>query len=193
MIGFLVLLAVLAWALTSAVIAYLIGRGIEQRAMRAFVTLILASVIFALPISDEVVGKFQFDRLCDEAENVKVSGTRPVGQELYTSDGRWRLAIRPSSLEELKQAEKNYQSIVRKESTGPVEIGTTIPIRMYEHRIYDRQKGKVLASYRSYATSGGWLSRYAFEKPILVRNQCFPSEARGNLNRRILPYKARRE
>jgi hypothetical protein len=189
MIGLVGVIAIAAWLAVSATIAIWTGNRFKKRILGRLVALVLVPVIFVLPVSDEVIGRLQFDRLCQAAEQIEVTGTIPVGQELYTAEGRWRLAVQRSSLEERKQAKRIYESLVRKEHSGPFRVEAAIPIRMYEYRIYARQDGRILASYRSYATSGGWLSRYAFEKPVLVRNQCFPPATRGQLNRLILPFR----
>ena len=40
----------------------------------------LLPVVFMAPLADEIVGKVQFDRLCEVAKEVKIYGTVPVGR-----------------------------------------------------------------------------------------------------------------
>jgi hypothetical protein len=40
--------------------------------------LVLVPVVFLLPLVDELIGKFQFDRLCDEAKNIGWTFGKPL-------------------------------------------------------------------------------------------------------------------
>lgn len=186
--GLIAILLIVLWLGASVFIAQWIGKTMSSPRLRVVVTALLIPLLFVAPLADEIIGKFQFDKLCKEAEEIKIYGTMPVGEELYTADGRWRLGIRPSSLEELNRVENVYKSLVRNESVGPTQVEAVIPIRTYEHRIYNKRADQLLASYRSYGTSGGWLSRYSSEVPLLVRDQCFPPGWGMDLTRRILPF-----
>jgi hypothetical protein len=148
----------------------------------------LTLVLLALPWSDELVGKLQFDGLCKDAEEVKIYGTKPVGEELYFSDGRWRLTSSPSlPLSEFNRAQAIYDSLVRYERADIKVSGITMPIGGSETRIFDREADRLLASYRIYHTRGGWISRGS-EKPSIVRDQCLPNGF-GAVAQRILPYR----
>lgn len=145
-------------------------------------------LLIAAPLADEIIGKFQFDKLCKEAEDIQIYGSIPVGEELYTPEGKWRLGIRPLSLEERNRADEAYRAVVRTESIGPKEIEAAIPIQMYEHHFYNKIAGERLASYQQYGSRGGWISRN-LEKPILVRDQCSPPSAGLELKYKLLPFK----
>lgn len=110
-------------------------------------------IVVAAPLADEIIGKYQFDKLCREAA-IEIRGTLPAGEELYTADGEWRLATRSLPLEQYKQIEAAYKSLVRDENFGPKKVPAVIPIRMYEHRIHNNITGEILASYQHYASSG---------------------------------------
>ena len=187
MFGLIALALILVWAGVSFAIARWIGKKIPKRSIGIVVTVILIPLLFVLPLADEIIGKFQFDKLCREAEEVKIYGSIPVGEELYTSDGKWRLGISSLPLEETKRVLSVHLSLLRDESIGPNEIEAAIPIRVYERRIYNRRTNEILASYRQYATSGGWLSRN-LGNPQIVRDQCFPPASGLELKLRILPF-----
>jgi len=148
----------------------------------------VASVLLVFPWIDEFVGKLQFDRLCKEAEDVRIHGTKSVGEELYFPDGRWRLTSSPPlPLDEFNRTRSIYESLVRYEQNDLSIIGTTMPISGSEIRIFDRKAGRLLASYRIYNTRGGWISR-DFEKPSIVQDQCLPNGF-GSVGQRILTYR----
>ena len=182
------LLVLLAWIAFSIWLAARVTRVVRQGASKALIFLVLAPVLSALPLADEIIGKFQFDRLCEEAKDVKIFATKPVGEELYYPDGRWRLGSVPRlPFEEFNRTRAIYESIVRSELKQTQVLGYAIPISVVETRIFDREAGQLLATYRIYGTRGGWLSRGS-EKPIIVRDQCLP-ESFGSLGQRILPYR----
>lgn len=184
----LALLVLLAWVVFSIWLAARVTRVVRRGALKALIFLVLAPVLSALPLADEIIGKFQFDRLCGEAEQVKICRTIPVGEELYFSDGRWRLSSSPPlTLNESNQRQSIYESLVRHERIELEIIGIAMPISGRETRIFDRKTGQLLASYRIYSTRGGWISR-SFEKPIVVKDQCLP-ESFGSVGQLILPYR----
>lgn len=151
---------------------------------------LLASALVVLPFADEIIGKFQFDRLCVDAGEANIHATIPVGEELYLPNGRWRLASGspPLPLEEFKRVRAIYDSFVRWDSTQVARTAEVIPISEVQTRIYDRKTGDLLATFRSYGTTGGWVSR-RFEKPVLVRDQCMPP-ALHLVDQRILPFRS---
>lgn len=192
MISLIALPIMVGWLALSIFIARWIGKKIPKTHFRIAITLPIALLLFAAPLADEIIGKFQFDKLCKEAEEVKIYGTIPVGEDFYYRDGRWRRASSGPllSLEESNQIEKRYKSLVREESIGPTEVSATIPIRYYEHHLFNRNTEQLLTSFRIYGTSGGWISRN-FEKPVFVRDVCWPPSMGEVLDQQILPYNDR--
>ena len=185
----LLFLVLLVWAVFGIWLAARITRVIHQRVLRILLFLLAAPVLVGLPLADEIIGKFQFDRLCKEGAELELLATLPVGVELYTADGKWRLTITPPlPLNEYNKVRKTLASTVRTESVGPITIPALIPIREYKVRIYDRQQGRLLASYKHYGTRGGWISR-GTEKPMIVNDQCFPKGFGAEMMQRILPFR----
>jgi len=184
----LVLLVLLAWVVFSIWLAARITRVVRLGVLKALTFLVLAPGLSALPLADEIIGKFQFDRLCEEAKDVKIFATKPVGEELYSSDGRWRLGSVPRlPFQEFNRTRAIYEAIVRSELTQTQVSGYAIPITLVETRIFDRETEQLLTSYRIFGTRGGWLSR-GFEKPAIVRDQCLP-QSFGTVSQRILPFR----
>jgi hypothetical protein len=187
------LLGLLLWIAASGGLAWLVARLLSRWSsklwLRPLLTLILLPVVFLAPLSDEIVGKFQFDRLCEEAKEVKIYATHPVGEELYTSEGKWRLGTVTADASRLGEI---VESLVRWDHGGtpPQVISGAIVIYQFDTRIYDRKSDRLLAEWRVYSTPGGWLSRQ-FEVPLLVDPRCDPSATKGwGAVERVLPFKS---
>ena len=197
------LLGLLIWIAVSGGLAWLIARLLTSQSsrpwLRPLLAMLLLPLIFMAPLADEIIGKFQFDRLCDEAKEAKIYATHPVGEELYMPDGSWRRdhieTLRRNgqvegTREEIDRLQRVYESLIRysAEPTIPEEVPAAITIRRHHYKIYDKTDGRLLAEFDQYGTSGGWLSRN-FETPFLVRPQCEPTLfAKGLIKFHILPF-----
>jgi len=175
LLGFLMYVLVcgaIAWPL-----AKVFTRSAKAPWARWVVAGILVPVVFLLPLADEIVGYFQFERLCEEAKDVKIYGTIPVGEDLYTAEGKWRLEM-PG--EDVRRLQRVLDTYLRQERSTAREVPAAIPIRRYEAKVYDAQSGRLLAEWQWYGTSGGWLSQNlaASGDKILVRLQCMPENFR---------------
>lgn len=179
---------IIVWLWISIVIVRWIGKKIPYPRARIAVVLVLIPALFVSPLADEIIGKYQFDKLCKEAEEVKIYGTLPVGEELYTADGKWRRShtVPLLSLEDSNKVSQKINSLLRYERNEIYGISAAIPISGSENRVFSRNTGQLLAVYRIFGTRGGWLSRN-LEKPLVVRDQCLPKE-HLEIERRILPF-----
>ena len=148
--------------------------------------LLIVGALCALALIDEIIGKFQFDRLCDKAKAITYAGAIPVGYDLYTREGRWLLTLPKAPPEQKKKAAATYQSLVKWDLVQISRTSEWIPIGQTDTRITDKRNGVLLASFSAYGTRGGWVSRQ-FEKPLLVKEECLPGEIRV-INSRILPF-----
>jgi hypothetical protein len=188
------LIGTLIWLFLSGLLTWLIALALtrwtrwrQSKLLRWGMALLLLPVVFMAPLADEIIGKIEFDRLCDEAKEVRIYGTAPVGEEFYTSDGKWRMNLRG---EDAFQLNRLYKSKIRSESGGhnPDVIPTPIPIWKYHTKLYERENNRLLAEWDQFGTSGGWLSRN-FELPFLVRSQCMPTLVQhSQLEQRLLPF-----
>jgi len=188
MYGLLVLAIVIVWGSASIVIARWIGGRIPKKGPRIVITLLLIPLFFVLPLADEIVGRFQFEKLCKEAEEIKIFGTMPVGEGLYTANGQWRRSHTAPllSLEDSNKLSQLTKNLLRYEHTEIYSISAVMPISGSESKVFSRDSGQLLVIYRIYGTPGGWLSRN-FEKPLIVRNQCLPKD-HLDIEKRILPF-----
>lgn len=187
------LVAFVLYVVASCAIAWFLAKALTRRAQeewpRWVVAGVLAPVVFYLPLADEIVGNYQFERLCEAAKEVKYYGTIPVGEDLYTPDGKWRWDLTGEGLdphvkedvllrrEKDLRLEKVIESYLRQERHRPPDIHAGITISGSEAKVYDTKTGRLLAEWRSYGTSGGWMSRN-LEVPIIVRPQCLPERFR---------------
>ena len=193
LVGFIVYVLIcgaLAWA-----IAVMITRRAKRRSTRWIAAALLLPIVLALPLADEIIGRYQFDRLCEKAKDVKIYGTIPVGEDLYTPDGKWRIGLQegsPSSrAKEWKRAQEVLAKYIRLDlgSAMPHEVGAAIPIRRYDTKILNIKTGELLAEWQQFGTSGGWISR-RFETPLIVSSQCMPDLVyMGQINQSILKFK----
>lgn len=178
------LLGILLWVAVVVWLSLRLTKKHKNPFVRAAVVVAAVPLSFVLALADEIIGKYQFDKLCEEAKEVKIHATHPVGLEFYTSEGKWREA---ATREEEKQLRNIYESLVRWDlGTSPEVIEGAIPILKFTRRIYDRTDGRLLAEWHSYGTSGGWLSR-RFEGASLVGPSCAPDVGQ-KLDIRILPF-----
>lgn len=189
---YVVLCGGVAWAL-----AFALTHRARASWPRWFAAGILVPIVFVLPLADEIVGYFQFERLCKEAKDVKIHGTIPVGEELYTPEGKWRIGLQEGDhdqrLKDWDKATKSTRKYIRWKEGSPVPqfVSAAIPISVYDGAIYDARTGQLLAEWRQYGAHGGWFSRnvVAGEHPLIVRPQCMPDLVeRSKLEQALLRF-----
>jgi hypothetical protein len=151
-----------------------------------FRVLLVVALLCALAMADEIVGKFQFDRLCAKAAAITYAGSVPVGYDFYSRDGRWLLTLPKAAPELRRKASAAYQALARWDITQSSRTSEWIPIAQTDTRIVDKRNGVLLASFTAYGTRGGFVSRH-LEKPLLVRGECLPTELRI-VNPKIFPF-----
>jgi hypothetical protein len=151
---------------------------------------VLWALCFLAPVADELIGKFQYDRYCKESEGMEIYGTIPVGEGLYTEDGKWKLSNGSLPISESNRLQVILDSIVRWEVGKNEEAPAVIPIFYHETKVYEVMTGRLLSVHRIYGTHGGWLSRSFFERGgLFVRPQCLPPLVReSKVNQTILPF-----
>lgn len=194
------LLGLILYAVLCAGIAWLLAKLLTRRAKAPWsqwlAAAILAPVVFFLPLADEIVGNYQFERLCEEAKEVKIYGTIPVGEELYTPEGKWRIGLNEGEwdqrMKDWNRAQKILNSYLRWDDRRPArEVSAAIPVQEYEQRIYDARTGRLLAEWHQYGTRGGWLSQSLASSgdKIIVRQQCMPEVVlQSKINQVILKF-----
>ncbi|MCK6385944.1 MAG: hypothetical protein L6Q55_15930 [Azonexus sp.] len=180
------LLGILIWVAVVVLLARLAVRRVKNVALRAVLVTLAVPLSFALALADEIIGKFQFDRLCEGAKEVKIYATHPVGEELYTPEGKWREG---ATFEDRNRLDKIYNSLIKygEHPQFPELIPAAVPIWKYQQRIYDNTDGRLLAEWTKFGRSGGWIAR----KGLLgeASHQCEPLLVdQGKLKYQILPF-----
>jgi hypothetical protein len=182
-------MGLLIWIALSGSVVYGLARllcgNLESRWWRRSIALVLFPVVFIAPLKDEVIGKRQFDQLCEAADrDARIYETLPVGTELYTPDGKWRgfsTGDNPWKIGELAD------SLMKRESTTTY-LQMAIPIQQYDTKVFPRNSGRLLAEWRVFGTSGGWFGR-SLGTPILVRNICYPKLINlSSITQQLLPF-----
>jgi len=162
MIGLIALGSIGLWLAASVWVAWRVARLTKRAWLRALIFVSIAPLLVAAPLADEIIGKYQFERHCERAKDVKIFGQVLVGKELYTSNGRWRVGSDPNMpLEEFNRLNKLIESLIRWDR-GPLSprlMTGVIPIHEYETRLFEARTGRLLAEYRRYSNGGGWLKR----------------------------------
>lgn len=188
---YVVLCVGVAWGLAVA-----ITHRAREGWPRWVVAAVLAPIVFLLPLADEIVGHFQFERLCAAAKDVKIHGTIPVGEDLYTPEGKWRLGlvgaadfVLPEKDRESFRLQKIVDSYVRWDLGRAQEVPAAILIQRYENKIYDVKTGRLLAEWQKYGAYGGWFGRNVIADRLIVRPQCMPEIVlRSKIDQALLKF-----
>ncbi|MBV9191812.1 MAG: hypothetical protein JOZ85_15095 [Betaproteobacteria bacterium] len=174
-------------------LAWFVGRRLAPEGwIRTTAIAGFAALLLVLPLSDEILGCFQMERLCEQAKEVQVHATIPVGEDLYTPQGKWRMTLAEGNPDEQFKnrfrASRVFDSYVRTENRALPTPAGAIDIRGREIRFYDAKDGRLLAEWRQFSTPGGWLSRH-LDRPLIVHAQCAPREVlERTVGQRILPF-----
>lgn len=191
MIGLIAFTSVGLWLVLSLWVAWRAAKLVKPIWLKALVGVAIAPALFVAPVADELIGRRQFEHYCKEAEEMKIYGTIPVGEELYTSDGKWKLSDMSLSLDEQKRLADFKKSLIRwslVNSVG-VEVPAAISIRYRDTKAYEVKTGRLLAEFRIYSSRGGWLSRTVSERAMFMPAQCLPRLLReGKEEQEILPF-----
>ena len=128
---------------------------IESRALKILIGLLAFGVLMPLPLIDEIIGKFQFDKLCREEAGVKIYGKLELGPEFFNADGTPNFINKKTNLIFPDKVMDPYVEFV----TMPVERLTS-PATLYKMRLQVRRRedGKLIAEKTAFGIYGGWLS-----------------------------------
>lgn len=190
--------AIALWLSISVWVAWRLAKLVERSELRWLCFFIAAPLLIAAPLADEIIGKYQFERYCENAKELKIFGTIPVGEELYTPDGKWRLSLGQIPPEEFKRLRSVVESLIKWDLGPriPKEVPGAIPINEYHDRVYDKRTGRILAEFRSYSNRGGWLRRSSGlgggTGGFFIRQSCAPEPVRtGSITQQLLRYEGK--
>lgn len=130
MTSIVLLSASFVWLTVAIALCLKIPRWLGVVTFRTLCSVMLFPVLLALPLADELLGSWQFGRLCATDAVVKVG----------------------PDADKVKRARREPET--RRELEGYL-----IPIRTWDGEIVDVDTGKVFMTTRSLFTSGGWVRR----------------------------------
>ena len=126
---------------------------IESGGLKGLIGLLTFAVLLPLPLIDEIIGKFQFDKLCREEAGVKVYGKLKLGAEFFNADGTPNF-INPNT-GHLSEEISPYIEFVW---PPPQKIPSIAELTKMRVQVRDRGNGKILAENIAFGMYGGWLS-----------------------------------
>jgi hypothetical protein len=154
----LVLIALVgAWTFLAVWLTQKVVRLLPSRRWRGPVTGVLIAIALALPVTDELVGGYQFRSLCERyASSIQIDRATAMGRTVY-------FVAQP-----------------------PVDVsGTWIRVVMRPIRFVDARTGEAVVSYNELGAVGGWLSRtlplWQGQAPLTFTGTCFPANRPGSV------------
>jgi hypothetical protein len=168
MIGLTFFAVVIGWSALCIWLARKLVRWLSLKYpwQRAGLGIFAFGVLFLLPLADEIVGKFLYDKLCREEAGVKIYGRLELGPEFFKSDGTPNFIDKETKLMLPANAMDAYVEYV----FLPAERLPS-PAKLLKTRMQFRNKssGELLAESTAFGMYGGWLS---FNNTALLPLDC---------------------
>ena len=128
-----------------------VGSLLSKKPWRVVAQFGIIALLLPLPLVDEIVGGWQFARLCKQHDTIQVDRDKVRGTTIY---------FVPTESIELKD--------------------TWIPVRHQVWPHIDKTTGAIAMKYDSFHATGGWLIRALRisegNAPLLFRDSCYPTE-----------------
>lgn len=148
MSGLLFFIALMLWLYILNWLISKVGRRLPDRPWRPVAKLGIFVLLLPLPLMDEIVGGWQFARLC-EANVVRVNKDTARGKTVYVEIGPHQVRV----------------------------AGTWVPVWKMSFRYVDASTGEILASFDQLKAEGGRLFP-GFDSghdPLTFKSECHPS------------------
>jgi hypothetical protein len=155
MIGILLLALVAGWLYLAIWVSGKLTRKVPSPSWRSSLRVLFTALIFVLPMTDEIVGGYQFKELCRQNAGIHVNLKTAAGRTVY-------LARTPQT---------------------DVE-GTWLRVVLRPQRFVDATTGETVVSYTETFADGGWLGRRLSEGrvPLTFHGSCAPRDAPGSID-----------
>lgn len=159
MSGILLIAVAIAWLTAVLAVTRWVIRRVDSLAMKWVSFLALFPVLLLLPVADEVIGKQQFDCLCEKYAVQVIDEQNALNSRVESVGGRddW------------------------------YAVGTVIRIRIQPWIYQDIMTRKILVSYHTLHAEGGWLIRSLgiseTTSPLLFNRSCAPPDERAFLEK----------
>ena len=130
--------------------------------------------LIALPVIDEIIGKYQFEKLCSQLEGVKDYEKVQLGREFYFEDGTPRWVARDNTLSEshrVREFNQNMMRVIRWMKPRDEYIAAAIKVTLHVQQVIAAETGSLLAEIRWFTNKGGWIGS-KWGSPILSEQSC---------------------
>ena len=155
--GLILLFILCAWGAASFFLAKFIVKPIKNDGIQAGAIIVLAAMIFIVPLADDIIGGFQFRALCAEGTKIVVDANKARGKTVFLED----------------ISDENISNLL-------------IPITKQTWTYKDVNTNERLLSWNYYHAKGGWLSRLiGFPQgspPYTFNGSCYAKDAFGEQN-----------
>ena len=156
MSGLILLFILCVWGAASFFLAKFIAKPIKNDGIQTGAIITLAALLFVAPVTDDIIGGFQFRALCSESAIITIDEEKARGKSVLGDSKNIALT---SYILPINNRHAIYRDIDTKE---------------------------VLLSWNEYRAKGGWLSRLiGFPQgspPYTFNGVCYPKEAFGRKN-----------
>jgi len=158
MIGLYFFFLLIVWICLAGWLSTRITRKLPDSPRRYFIRLVLFAVLLPLPLIDEIIGKWQFERLCQENSTVYIAPDAK-GRTVYLADML----------------------------SDEVVKGALVPIRTQKWQHVDATTGEIIVSYNNLQARGGWFIRTFFgglaTRPLLFKGSFQPPNLYADLKK----------
>ena len=153
MIGLYLLFLLGIWTVLVAWLSVKIAKRLPVPKWRPLVGIGLFIILLPMVLIDELIGKWQFEQLCQENSTIYIA-----------PDAKGRTVV--------------YQA----NPPDDVVQGTWVRIRIQKRRYVDATTGETIVSYKNVKARGGWFMRSFFwGDPIIFKGYCQPSNPPVNV------------
>lgn len=152
MTGLFLIAVAIAWLAAVVVLTRWVTRRFRSTASKFVSGLVVFPVLLAAPLTDELIGKRQFDLLCKKYAVVVIDEQHAMNRRVVTT---------------IRQEDRFAQ-------------GTAVRIRIDPYTYRDTETNQVLVSYHTLHAEGGWLIRVLgiseTNGPLLFHSGCAPDD-----------------
>lgn len=156
MSGIIILFVLGTWGVISYFFVKLALWRVKDSDIKIFTNIFLSALIFIVPVTDDIIGGFQFRALCKENAVLKINEDNAKGKSVFLEGQNFEL----------------HQFIV--------------PIDNYHLNYRDVETNEVILSWNEYRAQGGWLSRLINfpqgSPPYTFNGVCYPENVFGRKN-----------
>lgn len=147
MIGLYFFFLIALWIGLVFLVSVVITKRLPASKWRPLVGIVLFTLLLPMVFIDELIGKWQFERLCQENSTIYIA-----------PDAKGRTVYRADMPDEAVK-------------------GTWVHIWMQPWQFVDVMTGEILVSYKFVKAGGGWFMHKFFGgDPLIFRGSCIPSK-----------------